>query len=59
MDCSEKKRSRNANSRMESLISLAEVCQIAYESGVTLEEVQHVSGAAWADFLDPRERKTH
>ena len=38
-----------------SLQNLADVCKEAYEAGLTLEEVSSVSGAAWADFLDPRE----
>ena len=44
---------RNVDSRKESLQNLADLCKKAYESGLTLKEVHFVSGAAWADFLDP------
>lgn len=50
-----KKEYCNSEFRKESLQNLADVCKKAYQSGVTLDEVKFVSGAAWADYLDPRE----
>jgi len=55
MDRSKENIIRMADSRVKSLQILANVCKDAYESGLTLEEVHYVSGAAWADYLDPRE----
>jgi len=42
-----------------SLQNLAEVCKEAYAAGLTPKEVQLVAGAAWADFLDPRESERY
>ena len=53
MITSKKKEDRNIDSRKASLQNLSELCKEAYESGLTLKEVHFVSGAAWADFLDP------
>lgn len=47
------KEKRQEDPRKKSLQNLADVCREAYESGLTLEEVHCVSGAAWADFRDP------
>ncbi|MEC4675203.1 MAG: hypothetical protein VST68_13520 [Nitrospirota bacterium] len=49
----QKNEDRNIDTRKESLQNLANLCKEAYESGLTLKEVHFVSGAAWADFLDP------
>ena len=50
-----KKEEFNRTERIqESLQNLADVCKEAYEAGWTLDEVHFVSGAAWADYLDPR-----
>ena len=56
MAISKKKEDGKIDSRRESLQSLADLCKEAYQSGLTLEEVHFVSGAAWADFLDPPTR---
>ena len=53
MVTSKKDQDRNVDSKKESLQNLANLCKEAYESGLTLKEVHFVSGAAWADFLDP------
>ena len=55
MALSKKMEYSGSNSRKDSLQHLANVCREAYKAGLTLEEVHFVSGAAWADFLDPRE----
>lgn len=50
-----KKENDSSDPMQRSLQNLADVCKEAYETGLTLEEVSSVSGAAWADFLDPRQ----
>ena len=57
MESLKPKNSRTPESRKHALRILADVCKEAYHSGLTLEEVHFVSGAAWADYLDPSEKR--
>ena len=44
-----------SDSFKNSLQNVAEMCKSAYEAGLTLKDIQAISGAAWADFLEPEE----